>query len=245
MTGLVRLEPAKAEALPKRIKVPAPLLIMDRVWKLQFNLGAHEGQVEFDPVTMTKWKYESEKGGWTYQGSLKDVVRPTNTHAVIPDEGEASRDPSVLPEDPVLSSLHRVEEGISILKSQGHPTWNYTMLSDDGRTLKIGESRKGKPGQMPIVEHLKKRYRTKENGGPSHYVAHQQGNELTEAAAKQYLRKCGVEPSYGEEYFPSHGAIKALRTYGLWCLGPCAEEGGLLPAIKEIPPEPEQGFLDI
>ena len=68
--------------MPKRIRFPA-LLIMERVWKLQFNLGAHEGQVEFDPVTMTKWKYESEKGGWTYQGSLKDVVRPTNTHAVI------------------------------------------------------------------------------------------------------------------------------------------------------------------
>ena len=57
MTGLVRLESAKAEALPKRIKVPAPLLIMERVWKLEFNLGAYEGQVEFDPVTMTKWRY--------------------------------------------------------------------------------------------------------------------------------------------------------------------------------------------
>ena len=104
--------------MPKRIKVPAPLLIMERVWKLQFNLGAHEGQVEFDPVTMTKWKYESEKGAWTYQCSLKDVVRPTNTHAVIPDEDEASRDPSVLPEDPVLSSLHRLEETTSRVEKQ-------------------------------------------------------------------------------------------------------------------------------
>ena len=63
MTGLVRLEPAKAEALHKRIKVSAPLLIMERVWKLEFNLGAHEGQVEFDPLTMTKWSYESARGG--------------------------------------------------------------------------------------------------------------------------------------------------------------------------------------
>ena len=106
------------------------------------------GQEELDPLTMTKWKYQSAKGCWTYAGSLQDIFRPTNTHAVIPDEldEDAATGQSVLPEDPVLSSLHRVEEGISILKSQGHPTWNYTMLSDDGRTLKIGESRKGSLG---------------------------------------------------------------------------------------------------
>ena len=234
--------------MPKRIKVPAHLLIMESVWKMQYELGAHEGDVEFDVATLTRWKYLAEKGGWTYMGGLSDMAKKTNTSVVIPDEpdGDAAKgDLSVLPEDPHLSSLHRIEEGISVLKSQGHPTWNYTMLSDDGRTLKIGESRKGKPGQLPIVEHLKKRYRTKDNGGPFHYVAHQQGNELTEAAAKQYLKKCGVEPTYGEEYFPSHEGIKALRTYGLWCLGPYAEEGGLLPAIKENPPEPEQGSLDI
>ena len=188
--------------MPKRIKVPAHLLIMESVWKMQFEPSAHEGDIEFDPATLTKWKYQADRGGWTYQGGLQDAIKTTNNSVFIPDEpdGDAAKgDLSVLPEDPHLSSLHRIEEGISVLKSQRHPTWNYTMLSDDGRTLKIGESRKGKPGQLPIVEHLKKRYRTKENGGPFHYVAHQQGNELTEGAAKQYLRKCGVEPSYGEE----------------------------------------------
>ena len=49
---------------------------------------------------------------------MKDVVRPTNTHAVIPDEDAASDEQSVLPEDPVFSSLHRLEETTSRVEEQ-------------------------------------------------------------------------------------------------------------------------------
>ena len=90
-----------------------------------------------------------------------------------------------------------------------------------------------------------KRYAAKRNGGTFKFVARKTGTRKTEQAAHANLAKSGVKPIYGDEYYPSHEAIEALRHYGQWPLGEYQEMGGYLPAIKEIPPEPEQGSLDI
>ena len=138
---------------------------MESVWKMEFNLGAHEGDVEIDPATMTKWKYQSAKGGWTYQGGLQDAIKTTNTSVVIPDEDAATGDLSVLPEDPLLAGMHRLEATASRIEEQVGHSWNYTMLSVDGRVLKIGESRED---GSTLESSLLKRYSGKKTEDPSY-----------------------------------------------------------------------------
>ncbi len=219
----------------KRIKIPAELLIEEGVKKVLGQLASLEGVTKSS--SGTNWKYIKSKGGWQYLGSIADTNIKTNTYAVIPDatEEELSTDAKEIESSAVKASLNRIEEKVQNIEALVGDTWNYTMLSFDNRVLKIGETRWEKePGELKAA--LETRYRKKEQrakGGPFRYVAHKPGTDKTEASALAWLKKCGVKPLYGEEYFHSHEALKALRDYGSWCLGEWATEGGFLPPIQE------------
>ena len=226
----------------KRIKVPTDLQIESLTKKMKGELASLEGVVKTSRYGLTKWKYVRAKGGWQYLGSFSDMSFREKNYAVIPDATEEeSSDAEEMEKSAQREVINRIASDVQDIKAQVSKTWNYTMLSFDNRVLKIGETRWDKePNELKAdleTRYLKKEQRAK--GGPFRYVAHKPGTDKTEKAAKDYLAKCGVKPIYGNEYFPSHEALKALRTYGSWCLGEWATEGGFLPPIQDA----EQGEL--
>lgn len=227
----------------KRIQVPSDLQIEASVKALYGELASLEGVVKTSIYGLTKWKFVKAKGGWQYLGSPADSSFKQKGYAVIPDasDNEMSPDALEIERSAQREQLNRIEEKVQNIEAQVSSTWNYTMLSYDNRVLKIGETRWDKEPSELKAE-LEKRYRQKKErakGGPFRYISHKPGTDKTEAAALAWLDKCGVKPLYGEEYFPSHEALKVLRVYGSWCLGEWGTEGGFLPKIQEA----EQGEL--
>ena len=226
----------------KRIKVPFELQWAATLKGWSGKLASLEGVVKQSLSDgLTKWKFVRAKGGWQYLGSIADSSFKHNGYSVMPDatEEQLSRNAKEIESSAAKAQMNHMAAGIQEIQAQVANAYNYTMPYYDNRILKIGETRWDNPDTLKAD--LEKRYRRKTNGGPYRYIAHKLSNRKSEDAAKAYLEKCGVKPINGEEYFPSHEALKYLRIYGGWCLGEWAMEGGFLPPIQNS----EQGELKI
>lgn len=230
----------------KKIQVPFELQWEATTKGWSGELASLEGVVKTSiSGGLSKWKFVRAKGGWQYLGSIADSSFQQKGYSVIPDatEEELLSDAKEIESSAQREVINRIASDVQDIKAQVSQSWNYTMLSFDNRVLKIGETRWDyEPSKL--MEELEKRYKEKEQrakGGPFRYVAHKPGTKKTEAAALAWLKKCGLKPLYGKEYFHSHEALKALREYGSWCLGEWGTVGGFLPPIQEV----EQGELKI